>query len=89
MTENNAPELGATATSIGSSLIVLAGCLVPIYGLILDRTDGTTVLHSALAFKYANLAVLFCTAGALLVAVLVKETYCKRVKYVTKIITYK
>lgn len=78
--ENNAPELGATATSIGSSLIVLAGSLVPIYGLILDQTDGVREFHSMAAFKYANLAVLFCTFGALLVALLVKETYCKRVK---------
>lgn len=82
--ESNPPSIAATATSLSSILIVSGGMLVPIYGWLLDRTDAgrmvtevESYVYSHTAFFNANIMMLVGAGLALIVAVLIKETYGK------------
>ncbi len=80
--ESNPHAITATATSLGSMLIVGGGTLAPIYGWLLEKAgsaqvvDGVTV-YTAADFLRANSMMLVCAVIALGVAFLIKETYCK------------
>jgi len=80
--ESNPHTITATATSLGSVLIMSGGMLVPLFGWLLE-SSGNTLINSVIGysladFTRANYLMLVGLIIALIVSFLIKETYCKQ-----------
>jgi nitrate/nitrite transporter NarK len=80
--ESNSHSITATATSVGSTLIMAGGILVQTYGWLLDFSGKSAVakgviVYSRADFTRANSLMLVGLVIALLASLLIKETYCK------------
>ena len=83
--ESNPHSVTATATSLGSVLIVSGGMLVPMFGKLLEQSGGAKIVdnvavYSMTDFTHANYMLLFGLIIALIASMSIKETYCKRLK---------
>lgn len=79
--ESNPHAITATATSLGSVLIMSGGFLVPLYGWLLEFSGENFVKnfvgYSKIDYLRANWLMLGAMIIALIAALLIKETYCK------------
>ncbi len=79
ITESNHATVAATASSIGSILIVGAGILVSCFGKLLDlggnKVVNGEIIYSSSDFLRANWFVMIGVIIALVAALLVKETF--------------
>jgi predicted MFS family arabinose efflux permease len=79
--ESNPHAITATATSLGSVLIMSGGFLVPIFGWLLELSGDnfvkTFVGYSTTDYVRANYLILVGMVIALIASLLIKETYCK------------
>ncbi|EKE01321.1 MAG: hypothetical protein ACD_21C00160G0004 [uncultured bacterium] len=83
--ESNSHTITATATGLGSVLIMAGGVLVQTYGWLLSLSGSVTavdnvVTYSVADFTRANSMMLVGLIIALIATLLVKETYCKQLK---------
>lgn len=81
--ESNPHTITATASSLGSILIMSGGMLIPIFGWLLDMSNNPTIVdnvatHSLADFTRANSMLVVGLIIALIASLLVKETYCKQ-----------
>ncbi|MEI8054764.1 MAG: MFS transporter [bacterium] len=74
--ESNPHTITATASSLGSILIMSGGMLIPIFGWLLDMSGNPT--HSLADFTRANSMMVVGLVIALIASLLIKETYCKQ-----------
>jgi len=76
--ESNAHSITATATGLGSVLIMSGGMLAPLFGWLLDFGETSSVTYSAGDFMRANSMLLVGLVIALIASLLIRETYCKQ-----------
>jgi len=81
--ESNPHTITATASSLGSILIMSGGMLIPIFGWLLDMSGNPTIvdnvaMHSLADFTRANFMMVVGLVIALIASLLIKETYCKQ-----------
>lgn len=81
--ESNSCSVTATATSLGSVLIMSGGLLVQFFGWLLDRSGNAQIvdnvkIYPPADFVQANCLMLVGLVIALVAALLIKETYCKQ-----------
>ena len=76
--ESNPHTVTATASSLGSVLIMAGGTLIPIYSWLLSLANSTA--YSLTDFTRANCLMLTGLIIALIAACLIKETHCKNYK---------
>lgn len=85
ITENNPSTITATATSLGSILIMSGGMLIPIYSWLLNlsntvTTTGNFTAYLSSDFTRANCLMLIGLIIALIASLLIKETRCNQLQ---------
>jgi MFS family permease len=83
ISESNPHAITATATSLGSVLIMSGGMLVTVFGWLLEMSGGAKIVDNAAVysladFTRANYLMLIGLVIALVASLLIKETYCKQ-----------
>ena len=81
--ESNPCAITATATSLGSVLIMSGGMLIQPYSYLLGLSNDAVIIdkittYSIAAFTRANYLILDGLIIALAASLLIKETYCKQ-----------
>ncbi|MCL5260242.1 MAG: MFS transporter [Gammaproteobacteria bacterium] len=79
--ESNPSAITATATGIGSTLIMAGGALMPIFGWLLDLSGDKTMVnnvpvYSTQDFRTAMMMMVVGMVIAIIASFLIKETYC-------------
>jgi MFS family permease len=77
--ESNLHSITATASSLGSTVVMAGGMLMPIFGQLLDL-DGIKEIHTYADFTRANSLMLGGVIIAMIAALLIKETNCKQLQ---------
>lgn len=83
ITESNTPEVAATATGIGSTLILAGGMLIPSFGWLMGlnwnhtMVDGLPV-YSQSDYRLAMMMLVAAYVVSLIVSILAKETHCEQ-----------
>lgn len=81
---NRAGAVGITTSMINIMGTVFGGALQPVIGWILDlhwdgRMEGGARIYSVAAYQVGFLTIVAVCAGAIVMALLVRETYCRQV----------